>query len=150
MGENKVWRYLLGIGGYSAVESLRGEMRASMVYSRIMETMLTCVVDTLTGKFQDVKKMMLHTIAKGKGRWFKAVNEYKEELKLSWDDLKTMDKDRLKDMIKIYDTSKWEEGMKEKVSLRYYIQEKQKIKYEKCYRNNRNSLFFARARTNTI
>merc|ERR1711913_77024 len=60
------------------------------------------------------------------------------------------EKDRLKDMIKKYDTSKWEEGMKEKVSLRYYIQEKNSIKYEKCYRNNRNSLFLARARTNTI
>ena len=40
--------------------------------------------------------------------------------------------------------------MKGKVSPRYYIQEKQSIKYEKCYRNIRNSLFFARARTNTI
>merc|ERR1711874_422126 len=123
---------------------------ASMVYSRIMETTLMYVVDTMSGKFQDVKNMMLHIIAKGKSRWFKAANEYREELKLSWEDLKTMDKGRLKDMIKIYDTSKWEEGMKEKVSLRYYIREKQKIKYEKCYRNNRNSLFFARARTNTI
>ena len=32
------------------------------------------------GKFQNVKNMMLHTIAKGKGRWFKAANEYREEL----------------------------------------------------------------------
>ena len=24
--ENKVWRYLLGIGGYSTVEALRGEI----------------------------------------------------------------------------------------------------------------------------
>ena len=53
-------------------------------------------------------------------------------------------------MIKSYDTDKWEEGMTRKVSLRYYIQEKNKIKYEFCYRNNRNSLFLARARTNTI
>ena len=29
--ENRVWRYLLGIGGYSTVEALRGEMGASMV-----------------------------------------------------------------------------------------------------------------------
>ena len=40
--------------------------------------------------------------------------------------------------------------MVRKVSLRFYIQEKKKIKYELCYRNNRNSLFLARARTNTI
>jgi len=37
--ENRVWRYLLGIGGYSTIESLRGEMGASMVKSRVMETM---------------------------------------------------------------------------------------------------------------
>merc|ERR1711874_756703 len=31
--ENKVWRYLLGIG-YTAIDSLRGEIGASMVKSR--------------------------------------------------------------------------------------------------------------------
>merc|ERR1711874_706091 len=148
--ENKVWRYLLGIGGYAAIEALRGEIGASMVKSRIMETMLAYVVDTLAGKFQEVKKMMLHTITKGKGRWYKAINEYSTELNLSWDDLKELDKTTLKSMIKSYDTDKWEEGMTRKVSLRYYIQEKKKIKYEHCYRNNRNSLFLARVRTNTI
>ena len=76
--ENKVWRYLLGIGGYAAIEALRGEIGASMVRSRIMETMLMYVVDTLAGKFQEVKKMMLHTITKGKGRWYKAINEYRK------------------------------------------------------------------------
>ena len=35
--ENKVWRYLLGIGGYSTVEALRGEIGASMIKSKIME-----------------------------------------------------------------------------------------------------------------
>ena len=29
--ENKVWRYLLGIGGYSTVESLRGEIGSSLI-----------------------------------------------------------------------------------------------------------------------
>ena len=64
--ENKVWRNLLGIGGYSTVESLRGEIGASMVKTRIMQTMLMYVVDTLSGKFQNVKSMMLDTIEKGK------------------------------------------------------------------------------------
>merc|ERR1711913_66593 len=126
--ENKVWRYLLGIGGYAAIEALIGEIGASMVKSRIMETMLAYVVDTLAGKFREVKKMMLHTITKGKGRLYKAINEYKNELNLSWEDLKKMDKTTLKSMIKSYDTDKWEEGMTRKVSLRYYIQEKRKIK----------------------
>ena len=148
--ENRVWRYLLGIGGYSTVESLRGEMGASMVKSRVMETMLSYAMDTLTGKFQEVKKMMLHTISSKKGRWFKAVDSYREELKISWEDLKNMNKSTLKNMIKKYDSDKWIEGMTEKISLRYYIQGKEQVGYENCYRNNTNSIFLARARTNTL
>ena len=148
--ENKVWRYLLGIGGYSTVEALRGEIGASMVKSRIMQTMLMYVVDTLAGNFLEVKNMMLDTIEKGKGKWYRAINDYRNELELSWDDLKSLDKPTLKNLIQIYDTDEWEKGMLRKVSLRFYIQEKRKIKYDFCYRNNRNSLFLARARTNSI
>ena len=38
--ENRVWRYLLDIGGYSTVAALRGEIGASLVKSRVMETVL--------------------------------------------------------------------------------------------------------------
>merc|ERR1711913_279043 len=90
--ENKVWRYLLGIGGYSTLEALRGEIGASMAKSRIMQTMLMYVVDTLAGNFLEVKNMMLDTIEKGKGKWYRAINDYRNELELSWDDLKSLDK----------------------------------------------------------
>ena len=53
--ENKVWRYLLGIGGYCTVEALRGEIGASMMHTRIMETMLLYVVDTLSSVFEIIK-----------------------------------------------------------------------------------------------
>ena len=115
-----------------------------------MQTMLMYVVDTLAGNFLEVKNMMLETIEKGKGKWYRAINEYRNDLELSWDDLKNLDKPTLKNMIQIYDTDEWEKGMVRKVSLRFYIQEKRKIKYDFCYRNNKNSLFFARARTNSI
>ena len=64
--ENKVWRYLLGIGGYSTVESLRGEIGSSMMLTRIMETMLLFVIDTLSSKFEDMKIYMNDTIEKRK------------------------------------------------------------------------------------
>ena len=66
--ENKVWRYLLGIGGYSTVEALRGEIGASMMKTRIMETMLLFVIDTLTGNFEDIKRYMNDTINRGRGQ----------------------------------------------------------------------------------
>ena len=148
--ENKVWRYLLGIGGYATVEALRGEIGASMVRSRIMETMLLYLVDTLASDFTNIKKMMYDTIEKRKGRWYKAIDEYRAELKIPWETLLKIERPTLKKMLKLYDTAKWEEGMSKKVSLRFYIKEKMEIKYELCYRNNRNSMFYARARTNTI
>ena len=148
--ENKVWRCLLGIGGYSTIESLRGEIGASMVKTRIMQTMLTYVADTLSGKFKNVKNMMTDTIENEMGKWYRTVNGYRIELGISWEDLPNLDKPSLKKMVKAYDTSEWEKGMAGKVSLRFYIQEKSKIKYEHCYRNNANSLFLARARTNSI
>ena len=34
--------------------------------------------------------------------------------------------------------------------LKWYIQGKQRIAYENCYRNNRHSAFLAKARTNSL
>merc|ERR1711891_115828 len=45
--ENKVWRHTMGIGGYSTVAALRGELGASMVKSRVMETTLQYVREVI-------------------------------------------------------------------------------------------------------
>ena len=55
--ENRVWKYLLGLGGYTTVEALRGEIGASMMDSRIMETMLLFVSDTLSSNFEKIKNL---------------------------------------------------------------------------------------------
>ena len=148
--ENKVWRYLLGIGGYSTVEALRGEIGASMVKSRIMETMLLYMIDTLSSQFANVKIMMEDTIQKKKGKWYKAIEEYRLELGLTWKELRKIDKPTLKKIVKDYDTVKWYEGMSKKQSLRFYIKEKSEIHYDLCYRNSINSTFYARARINAL
>ena len=132
------------------MEALRGEIGASMVKTRIMETMLMYLVDTLASDFSDIKRMMRDTLNKGKGRWYKTIDEYKTELKLTWEELLITDRPTLKSMIRVYDIAKWEEGMEKKISLRFYIQEKKSIHYDLCYRNNRNSMFYARTRTNII
>ena len=148
--ENKVWRYLLGIGGYSTVETLRGEIGASMVKSRVMETMLLFLVDTLASEFTNIKNMMTDTLIRRKGKWFNTINEYRQELNISWDQLKKIDRQSLKKMVRKYDTEKWREGLSKKTSLRIYNLEKKDIGYEFCYRNNSNSRFLATARTNAL
>ena len=78
--ENKVWRYLLGIGGYSTIEALRGEVGASMIKSRIMETTLAYLIDTMASDFNNVKDMMNDAITRGKGKWYNNINSYRIEL----------------------------------------------------------------------
>ena len=46
-----------------------------MMKTRIMETMLLFVIDTLAGNFEDIKKYMNDTIARGRGKMIKTVNE---------------------------------------------------------------------------
>ena len=148
--ENRVWRYLLGIGGYSTVEALRGEIGASMVKSRIMETMLQYLINTLSSQFSNVKEMMEDTISKGKGKWINAIEEYRLELGLTWKQLRKLNQSSLKRLIKEYDTMEWYNEMREKQSLRFYIKEKTEVKYEMCYRNSLSSAFYARARINSL
>merc|ERR1711909_126556 len=110
--ENRVWRYLLGIGGYSTVEALRGEIGASMVKSRIMETMLQYLISTLSSQFTQVKEMMEDAISKGKGKWINAIEEYRIELGLTWDKLRKLNRASLKSLIKEYDTIEWYNEMR--------------------------------------
>ena len=60
--ENNVYRHLLGVGPTTPVETLRGEIGASEVDSRIMETMLLFARDTLQGKFEELKSYMTHDL----------------------------------------------------------------------------------------
>ena len=65
--ENRVWRYLLRIGGYSTVENLRVEIGASSVRARIMESMLAYIINVNNGKFENIKEMIKDAIKRKKG-----------------------------------------------------------------------------------
>ena len=110
--ENKVWRYLMDIGSFSAVDALRGEIGASLVRSRIMETMLQYVRSVMNSNFDTLKRMMLHTIEVGTGKWFNTVDSYIKELGIQWDDVGNMTKEEIKRLIRNYDTRCWEDSLR--------------------------------------
>ena len=148
--ENKVWRYLLDIGGFSTVDALRGEIGASLVRSRVMETTLQYVRSVMNGNFDIIKKMMQHTIEVKTGKWYKAVNSYIEELGIEWADVGQMTKEEIKRLIRNHDNKSWEDNLTNKSTLKFYKEGKTRIGYESCYRNNINSMFLARARINSL
>ena len=132
------------------MESLRGEIGASMMVSRIMETMLLFVIDTFSSNFEKIKIYMNHETDTGKGQWIRTVNEYRVRLGISWIDFRGMEKKELKKRIREYDTQLWLEEMMHKPSLKWYRMGKKNIGYDMCYRNTVNSTYLAKARTNSL
>ena len=61
-----------------------------------------------------------------------------------------MTKEDINCMMKIYDTQLWKNTLDEKSTLKYYKEGKIRMGYENCYRNNANSMFYARARLNSL
>ena len=53
--KNRVYKFLMELGGYTIIAALRGEIGASMMESRIMKTMLMFVRDTLASNFGNLK-----------------------------------------------------------------------------------------------
>ena len=118
--ENKVWRYLLDIGGFSTVDALRGEIGASLVRSRVMETTLQYVRCVMNGNFDIIKRMMQHTLEVKTGKWYKTVNSYIEELGIQWEDVGNMTKEDIKRLIRNYDNRSWEDSLNSKSTLKFY------------------------------
>ena len=79
----------------------------------------------------------------------RAANEYRRELNISWEEFRYIDRKTLKKQIRDWDTQKWME-MLNKPTLKWYREVKLYIGYGGCYRNNRNSEYLAKARTNSL
>ena len=75
---------------------------------------------------------------------------YREEIGMTWEELMEMDKRELKLKIRDWDTQKWMEEVLNKPTLQYYREAKLYIGYDDCYRNNVNSDYLAKARTNCL
>merc|ERR1711874_696750 len=118
------------------VDALRGEMGASLVDSRIMETMLLYAIDTMQGGFQNIKNMGEDTMKVKKGRWYISIEKYMENLGISWEELKKMSREELKRRVREYDTKKWETSLQDLKTQKYYVQGKKKLGYDFCYRNS--------------
>ena len=59
--ENSIYRYLLGVGGYTTIAALRGEIGASRMETRAMKTVLM-YINTLEGSFKKIKSYLEHDI----------------------------------------------------------------------------------------
>ena len=148
--EYRVYKYLIGVGGFVTVASLRSEIGASKILTRVMETMLLFAKDIWEGEFTKIKGHMEKEIEVGKGKWIKRINTYMQTLNLNWKKLKEMTRIQIKNQIREWDTETWKKEMMNSHTMKWYIEAKMKIGYDKCYSNKITSNFLAKARTNSI
>ena len=138
------------MAGYIAVAALRGEIGASRVETRIIETILLFAKDSFTGPFEKIKDYMSHEKETEKGIWIRTANSYRQEIGVSWEEIMDMDRRKLKLKIRDWDTQQWLEEVVQRPTLQWYREAKLYIGYDDCYRNNSNSDYLAKARTNCL
>ena len=56
--------------------------------------------DTLTGSFEQIKAYMNHDIQTERSEWIRTANTYRDRLGISWEELKEIDRNKLKMQIK--------------------------------------------------
>ena len=98
--ENEVWRYLLGIVGYSTVESLRGEIGSSLMESRQMEASILFVKDGLECKFENVRIALENNINDNKGDWMHIINKFLKTIWITWEDIRCKNRQDIKEIIR--------------------------------------------------
>ena len=148
--EYGVYRYLLGLSGFTAKEALRGEIGSSLMEYRQIEASVLFVKDGLNCNFEIVKNALEIEIQENRGDWIHRINKFLNQVNLTWKDIREKDRSEIRNIIRAQDTQKWVNDMKEKKSLYLYIKEKSKMGYEECYSNNYRSELLAKARTNSL
>ena len=133
--EYGVYRHLIGVAGYTAIEAIRGEIGASLMETRQMEASILFIKDGLECNFEKIRIALENNIKNNKGDWIHRINKFIKTVNLTWTEIRNKNRQEIRDIIRKYDTSLWEEGMKNKSLLYMYIEEKKKMGYEECYNN---------------
>ena len=69
----------------------------------------------------------------------RTANRYRQELNITWQDIREEDRRTLKRRLRDWDTQKWLEEVLHKPTLRWYREAKLYIGYNKWYSNSKNS-----------
>ena len=96
-----MYRYLLGVGGYATIVALRGEIGASKIETRLMETTLHYI--------EKIKTYQEHDMETESGEWMRTANKYRTELNMTCQEIKTEDRRSLRRRLRDWNTQKWQE-----------------------------------------
>ena len=147
--ENGVYRKILGATKNTVAATLRGEIGASLMKTRIVQGKLKYVVDTLKGDKGILKEITLD-IRERETKWWETVKKYMQEIDVKMYQLREMNRDELKNKTRLWDSGKWREELENKSSIEIYKQWKSEISEETIYDNTYASVILFKARSNSL
>ena len=148
--ENGVFRQLLGAPKYAPVCTLRGEVGASLMETRIITGHLQFVRGGLQGTNQLLKEVIEEVFEKCEKKKTSKTLKYMDKLKIKESEIKNMTKAELKKQAVEWDRRKWEEEKQAKTNINMYNKGKICIEEEQIYDNTPASRILFQARSNTL
>lgn len=148
--ENSVFRQILGAPKFAPNCTLRGEVGASEMKTRIMKGRLSYVKNVHTRENQLLKNIMEDMEKHEKSIWTKTNVRYRSEVDIKAADLHGVRYKDIQERTRKWDSKRWEEEVKSKSSLGLYRKWKTEIKEEAFYDNRPASVIMYRARTATL
>ena len=149
--ENRVYRYILGAPIHTPTCTLRGEIGASEMRSRLIKNKIN-FVKYMKHKEGSVVKAAYEEMRRThkKDDWIKGINEAFEKTNIRETEVANMSELKIKKAVNELDTRRWKQELEEKRSVKLYKENKPEIKEEHFYDNTPSSITLFRCRTNTL
>ena len=118
--ENRVYRRLMGVTRATAISALRGEVGASLMRSRIIESKVKLAKSMMTSDNELVREVANRVLRDGDSNWNKLLKRYMVEVGIGRGDLETMDKEGIRAKVREYDNKEWREELNARSTLWVY------------------------------
>ena len=149
--ENQAYRLILQAPKYSANEILRSEIGSSTMDTRDKINKISYLKHLLETENELLSNIMKHDIERSITPFAKKINAYLNEININLNYIKTNKLNKIKEKIKTIDTASWKETVKNKTTLKTYLEFKNEIKEEKnIYDNTEASNILFKTRSNTL
>ena len=148
--ENGVYRKILGAPKYAANCTLRGDVGASLMMTRVISGRLQYIRSIMQGNNELLQEVIRQMLDEKKKKWMKTTELYLEKVGLKMHQVINMTKEALKTDMKQWDRSQWRKDMESKTSLTIYYSWKEEPEEEHFLDNHPSSVVFYRARSNCL
>ena len=148
--ENGVYRKILGARDYAPLVTLRGEIGASEMESRLKQDRIMLAKSILGGRNELMKEVLRNVRRDRENGWSIRLSQYLREIGLEYGDIVRTSGKEIKERVRRVDTEKWERELERKTTLGMYRKYKGVIREERIYDNRYSSDLLYGARANAL